>query len=152
MTPSIDPVQFPRQIWQAVSNQARKTLSRKDFCPEQSRIENLRCVHLTEETDCSYGQQVWFFEAIGIDINQNRQILYGAIGLSVQYGILEVVQSALYQDIEQRQQFLLAETKLNQDSKVWSSPSTLFWVRTACAGVIAISMIWLLRLVSYLSS
>ncbi len=149
MTPSIDPVQFPRQIWQAVSDQARRSLIRKEFCPDQSRIENLRCVHLSEETENRYGQQVWFFEAIGFDASGRRHLLYGALELSIEYGILEASQTALFHDIEQRQQFLRKETH-EEAPGPWVSQSTQFWVRTACLSVVVLSLWWVTTLVSHL--
>lgn len=149
MAPGIDPIQFPSQIWQAVSDQARRSLLRLDFCPDQSRIENLRSVHLCEETEDNYGKQVWFFEAIGIDGKNARHILYGALELSVQYGILVTDQTALFDDIEERQKFLRKES---QDSKngPWAHDSTRFWVNTAILCVVVVSMLWVLTLVSYL--
>jgi hypothetical protein len=150
MTPSIDPVQFPKQIWQAVSEQARKSLLRKEFCPESSRIENLRCVHLSEETESRYGKQVWFFEAVGFDSFGRRHLLYGALELSIQYGLLEASQTALFRDIEQRQQFLNKETHL-QDASPWANQSTRFWVRTTCLSVVVVSLLWLSRLAEYLA-
>ncbi len=150
MTPSIDPVQFPRQIWQAVSEQARRCLLRRDFCPDQSRVENLRCVHLQNESEGRYGQQVWFFEATGIDTVGRRHMLYGAIELSIQYGLLEPSQTALFEDIEQRQKFLRQEV-LIAESTAWKSRSTNFWVRTTCLAVIVVSAMWLTMLALYIS-
>ena len=41
--------QFSREVWQAVTDQARNALLRKEFSPEESKIESLRCVFLEEE-------------------------------------------------------------------------------------------------------
>ncbi len=49
---------FSKEIWQAVTNQARSALVRKEFCPEQSRVESVRCVYMTQETETSFGRQV----------------------------------------------------------------------------------------------
>ena len=151
MTPSIDPVQFPRQIWQAVSDQARRSLLRRNFCPDQSRIENLRCVHLHEECNSRYGQQVWFFEAVGIDPVGRRHLLYGVLELSIQYGLLEPSQTELFEDIDQRQNFLRREVHRSEDT-VWKHRSTRFWMRTACLAIAVVSAMWLTTLAMYLGS
>jgi hypothetical protein len=62
-----DKIQFSRQIWQAASEHAHRCLTRLAFCPDQSRIENLRHVHLVDESESAFGRQLWCFEAIGMD-------------------------------------------------------------------------------------
>lgn len=133
-------LQFSPQIWQAVDGQARRCLLRREFCAEQSRIENLRCVHFEEEIDCCYGRQLWYFEAIGVDPIGRRHMLYGALDFSIQYGLLEPSQAALFEDADHRQRFLHAATQpLRQ--RAWEHPSTKFWVRTAIAACVTISLI-----------
>jgi hypothetical protein len=150
MAPGIDPIQFPSQIWQAVSDQARRSLLRLEFCPDQSRIENLRSVHLCEETEENYGKQVWFFEAVGIDAKGARHLLYGALELSVQYGVLVTDQTALFDDIEERQRFLRKESNESVTGP-WAYDSTRFWVNTAITCVVVVSLIWVSTLFSYLT-
>ena len=141
MVPETDPIQFPRQIWQAVSDQARQCIVEKEFCPEQSRIENLRCVHFEGETETKYGIQLWYFEAVGVDPIGRRHMLYGALDFSVQYGLLIPSQTALFEDAELRQRFLKAELEITEKS-VWANSTTRFWVRTACLGVVVTAMMW----------
>jgi hypothetical protein len=148
MTPETDPIQFPRQIWQTVSDLARSCLVRHAFCPEQSRIENLRCIRFESEKECKYGSQVWYFEAIGVDPASRRHMLYGVLDFSVQYGILEPIQAEVFEDSEHRHAlFSLDET--TAATSVWSHPSTRFWVRTAYAGVVVTSLMWLTMLALY---
>lgn len=149
MTPDIDPIQFPRQTWQTVSDQARQCLVRREFCPEQSRIENLRCVHFEEENDSQFGKQLWYFEAIGIDPVGRRHMLYGALEFSVQFGLLEPSQTALFEEAEHRQRFLDAETRTTPLS-VWHHYSTRFWVKTACLGIVVTAMMWVTILINHL--
>ncbi len=61
----------------------------REFCPDQSKIDNLRCVHFEEEIESCYGRQLWYFEAMGVDGEQKRHRLFGALEFSVQYGLLE---------------------------------------------------------------
>jgi hypothetical protein len=150
MAPDTDPIQFPRQVWQAVSDQARQCLVERHFCPEQSRIENLRCVRFESEKETAFGSQLWFFEAVGIDESQRRHVLYGALEYSVQYGLLEAGSTAIFEDAEERRGILKAEIAISA-SPVWRYASTRFWVRMACLGVIITAMMWVTILISYLT-
>jgi len=149
VTPEIDPIQFPRQTWQLVSDQARRCLMKKEFCDEQSKIENLRCVHFEEETDAAFGTQLWHFEALGIDPVGRRHMLYGILDFSVQYGLLEPSQTALFEDSELRQKFLDRDPKAKPNSS-WEKTSTRFWVQTACLGVVVTALMWTTLLFHYL--
>ncbi|MCC6511162.1 MAG: hypothetical protein IT423_18825 [Pirellulaceae bacterium] len=93
----------------------------------------------------SFGRQVWFFEAIGIDPVGRQHRLYGALEFSVQFGLLEPCRAALMDDPAHRQRFLhgLIEP-ISPDP--WSAPSTRIWVRITCASVAIITSIWALAL------
>lgn len=147
--PEIDPIQFPRQTWRLVSDQARRCLVKREYCDQQSRVENLRCVHFEEETDSAFGSQLWHFEALGIDPVGRRHMLYGVLDFSVQYGMLEASQTALFEDAELRQKFLDREVTSNASSS-WNKATTRFWVQTACLGVVVTALMWTTILVHYL--
>ncbi|MBX3423507.1 MAG: hypothetical protein KF752_18280 [Pirellulaceae bacterium] len=137
--------QFSREVWQAVTNQARYALVRKDFSAEDSRIESLRCVYLDEECESDFGRQVWFFEAFGIDPVGRKHRLYGALDFSIQYGLMEPARAMLSDDSRHRQRMLQSIANPVQQ-QVWASPSTKVWVRLTLASVIILSSIWLLLL------
>ncbi len=141
--------QFSKEVWQAVTDQARGALFRRDFCPDESRIESLRCVFLDEETDDVFGRQVWFFEAMGIDPVGKKHRLYGSLDFSVQYGLLEPSRAVLADEPRHRQRMLQAIANPVQH-QVWASPSTKVWVRLTLASVIILSSIWLLSLAAHL--
>ena len=149
MTPEADKIQFPRQIWQAASEHAHRCLTRREFCPEQSRIENLRCDHLVDETESLFGKQLWCFEAIGIDPVGRRHILYGVLEFSIQYGLLEASQTAMFEDSDHRETFLTSE-KRDPSTLVYQYPSTRFWVFSAWTSVAVLSIIWVYCLVFHL--
>ena len=151
VTPEADKIQFSRQIWQAASEHAHRCLTRREFCPEQSRIENLRCVHLADESESQFGKQLWCFEAIGIDPVGRRHILHGVLEFSIQFGLLESSQTAMFEDSEHRDKFLNKETK-PATKLVYQYPSTRFWVYAAWCGVIVLSVIWFSLLVNFLIS
>ncbi len=149
MTPDASFYQFSKEVWQAVNDQAMHALVRKEFCPEESRIESIRCVHLDEENENEYGRQIWFFEAAGIDPIGRRHRLYGALDFSVQYGLLEPSRAMLMDEPQHRQRFLQSIVR-PVESQVWGSPSTKVWVRLTLASVIILSAIWLLVLAAWL--
>ncbi len=150
MTPEADKIQFSRQIWQAASEHAHRCLKRKEFCPEQSRIENLRCVHLVEESESLFGKQLWCFEAIGIDPVGRRHILYGVLEFSIQYGLLEASQTAMFEDSDHRESFLRIEMTESTEL-VYHYPYTRFWVYSAWTSIAVLSAIWIFLLLSYLN-
>ena len=150
VTPEAEKIQFSRQIWQAASEHAHRCLTRKEFCPEQSRIENLRCDHLVDETDFSFGKQLWCFEAIGIDPVGRRHILYGVLEFSIQYGLLEASQTAMFEDIDHREKFLYNE-KGSTAKLVYQYPSTQFWIYSAWCSIALLSAIWITLLVKFIN-
>lgn len=141
--------QFSKEVWQAVTDQARSALLRRDFCPEESRIESLRCVYLQEESEASYGRQVWFFEAMGVDPVGRKHRLYGSLEFSLQFGIMEPCRAVLADEPRHRQRMLQAIANPIQH-QVWANPSTKIWVRLTLASVIILSSIWLLMLAAQL--
>ncbi len=140
---------FSREVWQAVNDQAMSALTRKEYSPDESRIESIRCVHLDEECDSEYGRQIWFFEASGVDPVGHRHRLYGALDFSVQYGLLEPSRAMLMSEPHHRQRFLQSVIRPSE-TQVWTYPSTKVWVRLTLASVIILSAIWLLTLAAYL--
>ncbi len=142
-------IHFSRKNWQAVEELAWKSILRQEFCPEQTRVDNLRCVHVEEECEDSYGRQLWYFEVAGIDGSGLRQRRFGALELSIQYGVPEPMQDQLFCDPDSRHRFLHFATSPIRN-RVWESPSTRFWVRTTIAAVAVLSLIWMIRFVDYL--
>ena len=149
MKPESTFYQFSKEVWQTVNDQAMCALMRKEFCPDESRIESIRCVHLDEEREADYGRQIWFFEAAGVDPVGRRHRLYGALDFSVQYGLLEPTRAMLMSEPHHRQRFLQSVMR-PAEPKVWAAPSTKVWVRLTLASVLILSSIWLLSLAAYL--
>ncbi|QDV27647.1 hypothetical protein [Aureliella helgolandensis] len=149
MKPDTSFYQFSREVWQAVSDQAVCALLRKEFCPEESRVDSIRCVFLDEENESNFGRQVWFFEATAVDPVGRRHRLYGALDFSVQFGLLEPTRAMLLEDAHHRQRFLDSITQPVL-SPVWFNPSTKIWVRLTIASVIILSAIWVLSLAALL--
>ncbi len=149
MTPDASFYQFSKEVWQLVNDQARQSLVRKEFSPDESRIESLRCVHLDEEGELDFGRQVWFFEATAADPVGRQHRLYGALDFCVQYGILVPARAMLMDEPQHRQRFLQSIVR-PPESQVWVNPSTKVWVRLTLASVIILSATWLLSLAACL--
>lgn len=142
-------LQFTEQTWKTVTDHAYHCLWRKEFCPERSRIENLRCVFFEGETDDSYGRQFWFFEAVGPDPWGKFHHFFGALEYSMQYGLMENCQAALFEEAEHRLRALSVATE-PAPNRVWAHPSTAIWVRMAILAVLVVAIGWLFILAGYL--
>ncbi len=150
MTPEASNIQFSRQIWQAVSEHAHRSLTRKEFSPEQSRLENLRCVHFVDEEEMAFGTQIWCFEAVGGDAEGHRQIVYGLLEFSIQFALLEAVESAIFDDDQSRASYLARHASSEKPTPS-SFPSTGFWIASACAAIVVMASIWTIALIDYMS-
>lgn len=148
MTPEANPAYLSRQVWQAVSEHAYRSISGRDFCPERSRIENLRPVYAIDEDEYQYGRQIWHFEALGITSSGRRHIIFGAMELSIQYGFLELKNSVFFEHASDRELYFAQQT--NQSSGITLQGSTRFWVCAAWASVAILSGGWLIALFRHL--
>lgn len=107
-------------------------------------------MHLVEETEAHFGRQLWFFEAIGVDTFGRRHVLHGMLEFSIQYGLLETSQTAMFEENEARSNFLARE--LSGSKKfAYSYPSTKFWVYAAWTSIAVLGAIWVSALVNYLT-
>jgi hypothetical protein len=148
MTPEADPTNLSRQVWQAVSEHALRSISGRNLCPEQSRIENLRPVYSTEEDSEHYGRQIWYFEVLAVPPSGRKQMVYGAIEFSIQYGFLELSHSVLFEDASDREQCFLQLTR-SPEPEPMEAASTRLWVWAAWLSVAILTGGWLLALCRY---
>ncbi len=149
MTSDASFYQFSKEVWQLVNDQARQSLVRKEFSPDDARIESVRCVHLNEEGEVTFGRQIWFFEATAFDPIGRQHRLFGALDFSVQYALLVPVRAMLMDEPQHRQRFLQSIVH-PCESQVWGNPSTKVWVRLTLASVILLSATWLLMMAACL--
>ena len=149
MTPEADPVHFSRQIWQAVAEDALRAVARREFCPERSRIENLRPVFFQEEDDLAFGKQIWCFEAMGVSDSGRRQLIFGLMEFSIQFGLLEPVQSGLFEDASERERWIVQLSAFEATPEK-TSGATKFWIWAAWISVALLGMGWLIALIRYL--
>lgn len=149
MTPDAPKIQFSRQIWQAVSEHAHSCLLRREFCPEQSRIENLRCVEFLEENDSTFGKQVWFFEGIGVDAMGRRHMLFGVLEFSIQFGLLEAATAALFEEEDMRERY--ASPAGYENSAIFPARgSRKAWIFVVAALFLILAAVWTTAAINFL--
>jgi hypothetical protein len=146
--PEADHIHISRQIWQAVTDHALRSVARNEFCPEQSRIENLRPVFFLDEEESRFGKQIWCFEALGITSTGRRHVVYGMLEFSIQYGLIEPLQSRLFEESYDRDSWI-ARTTTTVDASGRYSPSTRFWIWSTLISVALLTLGWLATLVRY---
>jgi len=132
------------RICRLVGDQAKRQLQRFEMDLERSYIENVRCVHVQDETDSDYGSQVWFFDGEGVDLQERRRVLHGGVEISVQYGLLEPGRSVLYLDNDLRYRFLKWILD-GRSHSILHRKANRFWVVSSIVGVFALLLVWMLR-------
>ncbi|MEO1615722.1 MAG: hypothetical protein AAFV88_07745 [Planctomycetota bacterium] len=111
---------------------------RARFCPERSEILQLRCIDNRVETEAEFGNQLWYFEGVGVDELDRRHTVYGVVEYSTQYGLNELVEDGVFTSETQRERFRsLYEREVQRPD--WRQPAH----RMLIAGLIAVSCVWL---------
>jgi len=120
----------------------RRAVERARFCSDRSDVFQIRCVDDRPETDSKYGNQLWFFEGRGVDLNDRVHNLYGVVEYSMQFGLSELVEDGVYDSETQREKFRsLYEREIVSPS--WENPAH----RWLAAGLIAVTSIFLIFLI-----
>lgn len=133
--------QFSERVLRQVRLDSGRALMRKRFCSENSEVINLRCVDDRCETDRQFGNQLWYFEGIGVDELQNRQNIFGVVEYSLQYGLQEFVEDGVFDTANERERFRsIYNREVNTPS--WRQPAH----RLLLAGVIAMTALMLFYL------
>ena len=88
---------FSQRTIKQVRLDATRALIRGQFCPDRSEVLQMRCVEQREETDTTFGSQLWYFEASAVDQTDRRASVYGAIEYSIQYGLHEVLDDGIFE-------------------------------------------------------
>ncbi len=80
-------------------------MTRARFCPDYSEVIQLRCVDDCCETDRAYGSQLWYFEGIGVDQQDQRRPVFGVIEYSIQFGLHELLKEGVFDAEQHRERF-----------------------------------------------
>ncbi len=90
---------YSQQTLRQVRLDCNRAIIRARFCPERTNVLRLRCMDDRVETESAFGNQLWYFEGIGVDEYNRRRTVFGAVEYSMQFGLNELVaadQSTFY--------------------------------------------------------
>ncbi|MEM1226943.1 MAG: hypothetical protein AAGJ40_14695 [Planctomycetota bacterium] len=111
----------PRTI-QQVRLDCGRALARARFCLESSEITSLQCVDDRDESETQFGNQLWYFEGIGVDEGRHRQSIYGVVEYQLQFGLQELVEDGVFDSASERERFRsLYNREVNAPS--WQQPA-----------------------------
>lgn len=134
--------QFSDRVLRQVRLDSGRAVERARFCLESSEIINLRCVDDRGETERQFGNQLWYFEGIGVDESADRRNIHGVVEYSIQFGVQEIVEDGVFDTPGERERFRsLYNREVNAPS--WRQPANRFLL----AALIAMSAAVLLSIV-----
>ncbi|QDT02832.1 hypothetical protein K227x_12110 [Rubripirellula lacrimiformis] len=129
---------FPERTIRQVRLDCTRGLIRARFCPDRSEVIQLRCIDDRLESDDAFGNQLWYFEGVGVDSRDHRHNVYGVVEYSLQFGLHELVEDGVFETEHQRERFRhLYEQEVDRPS--WRHPAH----RWLAAGLIAVTSVWL---------
>lgn len=129
---------FSERTIKQVRLDSNRAMLRARFCPDRSDVVQLRCVDDHPENDHSFGNQLWYFEGLGVDESDQRHSVYGVVEYSLQYGLHELVEDGVFDSEHERERFRhLYEREMQRPS--WRQPAH----RWLAAGLIVVAAIWL---------
>jgi hypothetical protein len=129
---------FSERTIRQVRLDCSRAMVRARFCPDRSDVVQLRCIDDRPETDQVFGNQLWYFEGIGVDMEDKRHGVFGVVEYSVQFGLHELVEDGVFDTEPQRERFRhLYERETNRPS--WRQPAH----RWLAAGLFLVAAVWL---------
>ncbi len=81
----------------------RRAMARQHFCLESSEFGPVKCVVSIPETDDRFGSELWYFDGVGVDDSGRRSTVYGLVEYSIQYGLSELIEDAVFDSAAQRE-------------------------------------------------
>lgn len=134
--------QFSERTLRQVRLDCTRAMIRARFCPERTELLQLRCIDDRAETESTFGNQLWYFEGIGVDDYNRRRTIFGAIEYSMQFGLHELVEDGVFDDDEQRDRFRsVYEREIRRPS---GQQAAHRWLAVA---LVTVASIWLAYLV-----
>ncbi|MFM8573667.1 MAG: hypothetical protein ACKOAU_18885 [Pirellula sp.] len=150
MRPQVEHIQFPKKTWQTVTEHALRELAFRESHNSASRIENLRPCDFAEETEDSYGRQIWCFESMTRLGSNERRVEFGVLEFSIEYGLIELVQCRWFANDKLRDQWI--SDRLDPPGRAASGRSmTKVWVYLAILGVLSLAIGWTISLFQFLN-
>lgn len=96
---------FPERTIKQVRSDCTRAMTRARFCADRSDVVQLRCVDDRPETESVFGNQLWFFEGLGVDQFGQRHNVFGVVEYSMQFGLHELVEDGVFDSEQQRERF-----------------------------------------------
>ena len=90
---------FSERTIRQVRLDCNRAMIRARFCPDRSDVIQLRCIDDRPESDQCFGNQLWYFEGLGVDENDHRHSVFGVVEYSLQYGLHELVEDGECRDL-----------------------------------------------------
>lgn len=141
MSSHVQTFRFSEATIRQVRLDCNRAMIRARFCPERSEILQIRCIDNRLETEAEFGNQLWYFEGVGVDELDRRHPVFGVVEYSTQYGLNELVEDGVFTTEHQRERFRsLYEREVQRPD--WRQPAH----RYLAFGVIAVSALWLMFL------
>ncbi|MCD0458807.1 hypothetical protein [Roseiconus lacunae] len=141
MSSHLQVLRFTEATIRQVRLDCNRAMLRARFCPERSEILQLRCVDNRAETETEFGNQLWYFEGVGVDDFDRRHAVFGVVEYSTQFGLNELVEDGVFTNENQRDRYRSIYERESQRPD-WSHPAH----RLLATGVIALSVLCLLFL------
>lgn len=137
---------FSEHTIRQVRQDCNRAMNRARFCPERSEVLQLRCIDDRPESESAFGNQLWYFEGLGVDEHDRRNSVFGVVEYSIQFGLHELVEDGVFDSEYQRERFRhLYERELVRPS--WRQPAHR-WLGAAFIAMAIISLaIYLVRAV-----
>ncbi len=138
MNSHVQVIRFSEATIRQVRLDCNRAMIRARFCPQRSEILQLRCIDNRAETETEFGNQLWYFEGVGVDELDRRHRVYGVVEYSTQFGLNELVEDGVFTTENQRERFRsLYEREVQRPD--WRHPGH----RLLAAAVVAVSVVWL---------
>ena len=168
---STEHLQFSRKTWQKVTQYALDCAKRLGSDEHACRLENLRPVHFNEESETQFGSQVWCFEVTrnrtppssqtllapsptstaGADSQEStREIEFGALIFSLEFGILELSHSRWFASASHRETWLATLLGPTIQRPASTHLATPFWIACAVASILLLASGWIFSVIRFL--
>jgi hypothetical protein len=133
--------QYSERTLQQVRLDSVRALAKARFCPDSSEIVRLQCVDDRAESENQFGNQLWYFEGIGVDDGHHRQDVYGVVEYQIQFGLQELVEDGVFDTPQEREGFRTLYDRVVSGPS-WRHPAN----RLLLAAVIAMTALTLFLL------
>ncbi len=138
---------FSERTIQQVRVDCNRAMTRARFSADRSDVVQLRCVDDRPETEFEFGNQLWYFDGLGVDQLGQRHNVFGVVEYSLQFGLNDLVEDGVFDSEQQRERFrMLYQREVQRPS--WRQGAN----RWLLVGIIVTTLIslacWLIRLLS----